>query len=145
MIVTRSADGEPDTVVSRFWKGDCPMKELRNMRPALAMVLAAAMFTVSMPVDIVRAEMVKTDRIIERMEVDARRAEIAAFLARADVRERIAALGVAPDEAAMRVASLSDAEVLQVAQEMENLPAGQAQGVSLVVVLLLIIIILLLV
>ena len=121
------------------------MKELRNMRPALAMVLAAAMFTVSMPVGIVRAEMVKTDQIIERMEVDARRAEIAAFLARADVRDRIAALGVAPDEAAMRVASLSDAEVLQVAQEIESLPAGQAGGVSVVVVLLLIIIILLLV
>lgn len=121
------------------------MTRLRKLRPALAMLLAAAMFTASMPVGIVRAEMVKTDRIIERMEVDARRAEIAAFLARADVRERIAALGVSPDEAAMRVASLSDAEVLQVAQEMENLPAGQAQGVSLVVVLLLVIIVILLI
>ncbi len=121
------------------------MSKLRNMRSALATVLAAAMFTVSMPVGIVRAEMVKTDRIIERMEVDARRAEIAAFVARADVRERIAALGVAPDEASMRVASLSDAEVLQVAQEIENLPAGQAGGVSLVVILLLIIIVILLV
>ena len=121
------------------------MRNQRRLRPAIAAVLAAAMFASSMPVGIARAEMVKTDRIVERMEVEARRAEIAAFLAKADVRERIAELGVAPDEAEMRVASLSDAEVLQVAQEMDNLPAGQAGGVSLVVLLLLVIIIILLV
>lgn len=119
------------------------MRILRNLRPALATVLAAAMFTASMPVGIVRAEMVGTDHIIDRMDVEARRAEIAAFLARDDMRERIAALGVAPDEAAMRVASLSDAEVLQVAQEMDNLPAGQASGTSIVIILLLVIILVL--
>ncbi len=121
------------------------MKHLRNLRPAIAPALAAAMLAASMPFGVVRAEMVPTERVLERREVDARRAEVAAFLARSDVRERIAALGVAPDEAARRVAGLSDAEVLQVAQEIDNLPAGQAEGVSIVVVLLLIIIILLLV
>jgi hypothetical protein len=121
------------------------MRKLRKIQPVLATVLAAAMFTASMPVGIVRAEMVKTDRIIERMDADARRAEIAALLARTDMRERVAALGVAPDEAAMRVASLSDAEVLQVAQEMDNLPAGRAGSFSLVVILLLVIILILLV
>ena len=119
------------------------MRIQRNLRSALAAVLAAAMFTASMPVGIVRAEMVKTDRIIERMDVDAGRAEIAAFLARADVRDRIAALGVAPDEAAVRVASLSDAEVLQIAQDLENMPAGQASSTSVIVILLLVIIVLL--
>lgn len=117
----------------------------RKMRSALATVLVAAMFVSSMPVGIVRAEMVRTDRIIERMEVDARRAEIASFLARRDVQDQMSALGVAPDEAAMRVASLSDAEVLQVAQEIDSMPAGQAGGFSLVVVLLLVIIIILIV
>lgn len=120
------------------------MRELRKLRSAIATLLAAAMFTASMPVGMVRAEMVTTDRIIERMDMDARRAEIASFLARADVRERIAALGVAPDEAELRVAGMSDAEVLRVAQEIDSLPAGQAQGVSLVVVLLLVIILVLL-
>lgn len=121
------------------------MKTLRMLRSALATVLAVAMFTASMPIGIVRAEMVTTDRILERRAVEAQRARIAAFLARADVQQQVTALGVAPDEAAHRVASLSDAEVLQVAQEIDDLPAGQAQGVSLVVVLLLIIIILLIV
>ena len=121
------------------------MRKRRGLRPAIATVLAAAMFTASTPVGVVRAEMVETDRIIERLEADARRAEIAAFLAREDIRDRFAALGVAPGEAAMRVASLSDAEVLQVAQKIDSLPAGQAQSVSLVVVLLLVIIIILLV
>jgi len=117
----------------------------RKLRSALATVMAAAMFVVSMPVGIVRAEMVSTDRIIERMDVDARRAEIAAFLARQDVQSQMSALGVTPDEAAERVASMSDAEVLQVAEKIDSLPAGQAGGVSLVVVLLLIIIIILII
>lgn len=117
----------------------------RKLRSALATILAAAMFVVSMPVGLVRAEMIKTDRVIDRMEVDARRAEIAAFLARQDVRDQMTALGVAPDEAAIRVDSMSDAEVIQVAQQIDNLPAGQAAGFSLVVVLLLVIIIILLV
>jgi len=116
-----------------------------TIRSALATVLAAALFVASMPVGIVRAEMVETDRIIEQMDVDARRAKIAAFLARQDVQGQMSALGVAPDEAAERVAGMSDAEVLQVAQKIDSLPAGQAGGVSLVVVLLLIIIIILII
>jgi hypothetical protein len=121
------------------------MRIQRNLRSALATVLAAAMFNAAMPAGIVRAEMVRTDHVLERMDVDARRAEIAAFLARDDMRERIAALGVAPDEAAMRVAGLSDAEVLQVAQEIENMPAGHATSTSIVLILLLVIILVLII
>lgn len=117
----------------------------RKMRSALAMGLAATMFAASMPVVPARAEMVRTDRIIERMEVDARRAEVAAFLARQDVRDQLSALGVTPDEAAKRVHSMSDAEVLQIAGKIDSLPAGQAAGFNLVVVLLLVIIIILIV
>jgi len=117
----------------------------RKMRSALAMGLAAAMFAASMPVVPARAEMVRTDRIIDRMEVDARRAEVAAFLARQDVRDRLSALGVTPGEAAKRVDSMSDAEVLQIAGKIDSLPAGQAAGFNLVVVLLLVIIIILIV
>ena len=121
------------------------MRKLRSLRQSIGLVLAAAMFTASMPIGVARAEMVKTDPIIEQMEADARRTELASFLARADVQEQLTALGVAPGEAESRVASMSDAEVLQVAQEIDNLPAGQAGGVSLVVLLLLIIIIILLI
>jgi len=117
----------------------------RKMRSALIMGLAAAMFAASMPVVPARAEMVRTDRIIDRMEVDARRAEVAAFLARQDVRDQLSALGVKPDEAAKRVDSMSDAEVLQIAGKIDSLPAGQAAGFNLVVVLLLVIIIILIV
>ena len=117
----------------------------RRLRSAIATLVAASMFAAAMPVGHVRAEMIGTDRIIERMDLDARRAEISAFLAREDVRERLAALGVAAAEAESRVDSLSDAEVLQLAQDIENLPAGQDQGYTLVVILLLVIILVLLV
>lgn len=116
----------------------------RTLRSPIAPLLAA-MLAASIPVGIVRAEMVQTDSVIRRVDVESRRAEIAAFLARGDVRDRLGVLGVAPDEAAERVASMSDAEVLQVAQEIDDLPAGQASGYSLVVILLLVIILVLII
>ena len=113
------------------------------MRAAIAAPLAAAMFVVSLPLGAARAGLVTTDQIIDKAAVESGRAEISAFLARDDVRGQFVAMGVAPEEADRRVASMSDAEVVQVAEQIGNLPAGQARGVSIVVVLLLVIILIL--
>lgn len=102
------------------------MRKLRKLRAALATMMAAAMFMASMPIAVVQAEMVPTDRVVDRMEIDTRRAEIASFLSREVVSRKIAAMGVTQDEAEMRVASMTDAEILQVSSRIENLPAGQA-------------------
>ncbi len=47
------------------------------------------------------------------------------FLAREDVRRQFEALGIDADEAAARAGSLSDAEVTQIAGQIDELPAGQ--------------------
>lgn len=52
------------------------------------------------------------------------RAQIKDFLAREDVRRVFVAQGVDPAEAAARVDSLSDSEVLQIQKHIEALPAG---------------------
>jgi hypothetical protein len=54
------------------------------------------------------------------------RARVLAFLDRAEVREQIAALGVDPNEAAARIAALSDAQVREIAGQLDQLPAGQS-------------------
>lgn len=50
--------------------------------------------------------------------------QINAVLAREDVREQLIALGVDPADAAERVAQLPDGELAELADQMEELPAG---------------------
>ena len=49
-----------------------------------------------------------------------------ALIQREDVREEFRRQGVDPDEAAARVAALSDAEVAEVTARIDELPAGQS-------------------
>ena len=51
-------------------------------------------------------------------------AQINATLSRADVQAQLVALGVDPAHAVTRAAALSDAELAQVAGQMQTLPAG---------------------
>jgi hypothetical protein len=55
---------------------------------------------------------------------DAHRAQVEAFLARADVRERLEALGVDAVDAQGRVALLTDQEASRLAAQIDELPAG---------------------
>jgi hypothetical protein len=52
------------------------------------------------------------------------RAQVDATMARADVREQLAALGVDPAAIEGRLAALSDEEVATLAQQIESAPAG---------------------
>jgi hypothetical protein len=63
----------------------------------------------------------------DALAMDAREARIAGLqseLARADVQHAMVALGVDPEQARLRVSSLSDTELDQLAGELETLPAG---------------------
>ena len=66
-----------------------------------------------------------------------------AFLDRAEVRKQIAALGVDPNEAAARVAALSDAQVREIAGQLDQLPAGQSAVGAVVGAILIIFLVLL--
>jgi hypothetical protein len=68
------------------------------------------------------------------------RARIDAALARSDVRDQLQALGVDPQHAAERIASLTDEEAARLAQALDSAPAGGSLigAVVFVFVLLLI-------
>jgi hypothetical protein len=60
------------------------------------------------------------------------------------VRSALIAQGIDPLEAEERIASLSDSEVIELADQIENLPAGQGAiglviGVLIIIVLVLVI------
>lgn len=116
---------------------------LRKYSRFVAMPLAALMMAVSMPLGAAQAALVSTDQVIDKSEVAADRAQVAAFLARDDVRRNLQAMGVDPDEAAARVAVMTDAEVRQVAARIDELPAGQDVAVALISAALVIFLVLL--
>jgi hypothetical protein len=101
------------------------MQGLRQLRRGVALVLAVVMFVISMPLGVAQAALVSTEQVIAAGDGAADRARVLAFLDRAEIREQIAALGVDPNEAAARVAALSDAQVREIAGQLEQLPAGQ--------------------
>lgn len=102
------------------------MDGLRRLRRGVALMLAATMLVVSMPLGAARAALVSTEQMLDARSGAADRAQVQAFLGRADVRAQMVALGVDPDEAAARVAALSDAQVREIASQLDRLPAGQS-------------------
>lgn len=87
------------------------------------------------------AGIVGTDTVMAE-DVSAERERIAGLLEREDVRDRLIAYGVSPEEARERVAGMRDEEVMELAERIDALPAG---GSRLLIVLLLVIVIILLI
>jgi len=116
---------------------------LRRYCRFLALPMAALMMAVSMPLGAVQAALISTDRVIDKSEIAADRAQVAAFLARDDVRRHLQTMGVTPDEAAARIAVMSDTEVRQVAARIDELPAGQDVAGALISAALIIFLVLL--
>ena len=101
------------------------MKRFNLLGRVVVRLMAAVMVVVSLPVGYAQAGMVTTDQVLDAAELDQTREEIIQFLARDDVRRQLEALGVDPDEASARAANMTDAEVIQIAGQLEQLPAGQ--------------------
>jgi hypothetical protein len=62
---------------------------------------------------------------------------------REDVQNQLQAEGIDPNEALTRVATLSDAEIRQIAARIDSMPAGQGVAEALISALLIIFIVLL--
>lgn len=119
------------------------MNGLRQLRRGVALLLAVVMLVVSMPLGAARAALVSTDQVLAESDGVADRARVLAFLSRAEVRAQIVALGVDPDEATARVAALTDAQVREIAGQLDELPAGQGAVAAVIGAVLIIFLVLL--
>jgi hypothetical protein len=119
------------------------MNGLRQLRRGVALVLAVTMLVISMPLGMANAALVSTEQVLAQGDGAAERARVLAFLDRAEVREQIVALGVDPHEAAARVRALSDAQVREIAGQLDQLPAGQSAIGAVVGAILIIFLVLL--
>lgn len=94
-------------------------------RATLALLLAAGMVALGPMANSARAELVSTATMMASQDAEAARARVAAVLAREDVQNQLQDLGVSPDEAEARIASLSDREIAQLDSQLSALPAGK--------------------
>lgn len=78
-----------------------------------------------------QAGMIGTDEVVEQTQGD--RSKVRDFMARADVQAQLQQHGVTREAAQARVDALSEAEVRQLAGNIDNLPAGATTGAAGVV------------
>ncbi|WP_340119598.1 PA2779 family protein [Pelagibius sp. 7325] len=97
------------------------------MKRLIVIVLVAVFGFQSLAIVPAQAAMVATgDVITEDASLASDRDRLNTLMQRGEVRQELQRQGIDPDEAAARVAALSDAEVAQVTARLDELPAGQS-------------------
>lgn len=110
----------------------------------LSIALAAALLWAGAVTPAARAAVVSTEAALAVSAAgDAHRAQVEAFLARGDVRERLEALGVDAEGAQSRVALLTDQEASQLAAQIDELPAGGIGWLGVIGIIALVFVVLL--
>lgn len=105
----------------------------------IASVLVASTALMGLPLT-ANASLVSTEEVTTRAATDALRDKVQAFLERDDVRAALEQRGVDATAAADRVQAMTDAEVAQLADRVDQAPAGAGlAGLALTVLVVLII------
>lgn len=119
------------------------MKLIRQRSKSASVFLVILMVLLSVPVQPVLAAMIETEATLEMSAKgqDARNT-IKSILAREDARAVLRAQGIDPLEAMARVDSLTDAEAVRIADQIEELPAGGNFLIGLLVAVGIIVLIL---
>jgi hypothetical protein len=102
------------------------------------------MLLLSLPHKSAFAGMIGTETVLDATRSQEARDYLNRILAREDVRASLVAQGIDPPEAQARVDSLSDAEAVSLADQIEELPAG-GSALGIIVGALLIVFIVLLI
>jgi hypothetical protein len=120
------------------------MNSLRKIRKSIAIVVIVAISTFSIISTPAYATMVNTAEILQQNENNLLRERINIFLDRSEMRKYLVAWGVNPEEAKIRVDSLTDQEIEKIVASIDRLPAG-GDGLTAIVGTALIVFLVLLV
>jgi hypothetical protein len=114
------------------------MKVLRNNAQSLCIFMAVLMLIVSIPCQSILAALIDTETVLDSVRGREARDQLKQFLAREDVQAALTAHGIDPMDAKARIDALSDDEVIRIADQIDQLPAGGgAIGVLLLITLAL--------
>ena len=100
------------------------MRRIQKVEKIVSILMAMLMLMISAPVSSVFAAMIGTEALLVNPDTSDARDQLRSFLDRKDVQAELTARGIDPAEAKARVDSLSDAEVMQIADKIDGLPAG---------------------
>ena len=104
------------------------MKAIRQNAKPVSVFLMILMLMITVPFDSVLAAMVGTEATLDSAIAKQARNDINRLLLRVDVQNALMAQGIHPLEAKARIDSLSDDEVIQIANEINELHAGPVAG-----------------
>jgi len=118
------------------------MKSIRKRISFISLFMATLMLLIAIPYQPLLAAMVPTEATIYKIKIQDARDHLKTFISRDDIKNALISQGIDPDEAKARVDSLSDSEVIEVADKIEQLPAGAGVfgailGAALIVFLVL--------
>ncbi|MEJ2113572.1 MAG: PA2779 family protein [Flavobacteriaceae bacterium] len=120
------------------------MKFIRKKVGFVSIFMVAVTLLIAIPYQPLLAAMVPTDATIYDSKAEEARDSIKSLISRDDIGKSLLAKGIDPDEAKMRVESLTDSEAIAVADQIEQLPAGGGAigviiGAALIVFLVLLV------
>jgi hypothetical protein len=94
------------------------------MAKPVSLFLAILMITIFTPCQTVLAKMVLTETVMESDRADEARVYVNSVLAREDLKAALMSHGIDMKEAKARIDSLSNTEIVLLADKIEQLPAG---------------------
>jgi hypothetical protein len=118
------------------------MKPIRRKAQPVCIFMTVLMLLISIPYQSVLAKLVETETVLETSRGQEARDYLKQVLSRGEVRSALIAQGIDPLEAEARLDSLTDSEVIQLADQIELLPAG-GDAVGLIIAVLIIVVLVL--
>ena len=100
------------------------MKFIRKKIGFISLFMATMMLLIAIPYQPLLAAMVPTEATIYQIKAQNARDYLKTVISKNDIKKSLISQGIDPNEAKARVDSLSDSEVMEVADKIEQLPAG---------------------
>ena len=119
------------------------MKNMRTLLKPLGVFLAFFMFILAGPYQSAMAAMIETEAVIDANQAQNAREYLNSFLVREDVKNALITQGIDPQEAKIRIDSLTDQEAQFIADKLKQLPAGGDFFVALLIIVFVVFVILL--
>lgn len=111
---------------------------MKSVQRFISIVLSVSLINLS--IGSAQAAMIANDQVINQVQQLNSKAELMHFISRADIQQQLLDMGVSTEDIEARINMMTDQEVAQLNQQLEDLPAGgDVLGVILIVFIIFVI------
>ena len=100
------------------------MTLLRKRLSFFSVLTVTLMLLMTVPVQSIFAAMIPTEAVDTALKAEESRKLLKMLVSRDDVQQALVSNGIEPSEAKARIDSLTDSEVIRIAENIDELPAG---------------------